>query len=98
MTHESSNSDQVTYLMSLIRSTYHRLAAEPRAWVSLTRLRDDVGHRTEDVTEALRRLSRQSDVTIAPEENQKALSDWDRQCAVRIGGQDKHLLSIYTED
>lgn len=88
------NEDQITYLMSLIRNTYRRLATEPRDWVALARLRDDVGHRRNDVDEALRRLSREDDVVIAPEENQKSLSDWDRQCELWIGGQAKHLISI----
>lgn len=86
--------EQITFLMTRIRSTYARLATEPRAWVALARLRDEVGGHRELVDEALRRLARQDDVAIAPEENQKALSDWDRECAVRIGGQDKHLISI----
>jgi hypothetical protein len=34
------------------------------------------------------------DVNLVPESNQKILSDLDRRSAVRIGGQDKHLLSI----
>lgn len=78
-----------------IRAAYVELAREPGAWVSLTRLRPLLGDaaRTE-VDEELRRMNRMPDVNIVPESNQKALSQQDRDAAVTIGDQDKHLLSI----
>jgi hypothetical protein len=78
-----------------IRSAYALLAVEPKAWVSLTRLRaafTDVA-RT-DLDAALRKLERASDVNIVPESNRKTLTAEDQAAALRIGGQDKHLLAI----
>jgi len=78
-----------------IRSAYAELAAEPGAWVSLTRLRplfSDVV-RTE-LDKALGRLLDAPDVNLEPEPNQKTLTVKDRQAAVRIGGEDRHLLAI----
>jgi hypothetical protein len=78
-----------------IRSEYKVLAAEPGAWVSLTRLRAAVGDLPRAcVDEALLALDLQPAVSLIPEANQKALSASDRAAAIRIGGEDKHLLSI----
>lgn len=78
-----------------LRHAYAALATEPGAWVSLRRLRPffaDVPRA--DVDEALRALSRADDVNLAPENNQKTLTDADRAAAIHVGGQDKHLLAI----
>jgi hypothetical protein len=78
-----------------IRTGYASLVTAPGAWVILTRLRPlfpDVSKA--DFDEALRKLSREPDVNIAPESNQKILTAEDRAAAVRIGRQDKHLLAI----
>ncbi|WP_328343968.1 hypothetical protein [Micromonospora sp. NBC_00421] len=88
-------SDRRGVLRTRIRQAYAALAAEPGAWVSLTRLRPffgDVG--TADLDEALRELEREPDVDIVPEENQKQLTPQDVAAALRLGGQDKHLLAI----
>ena len=47
-----------------------------------------------EVDAALRLMNRMSDVAIAPASNQKALTDTDREAAVIIGDEDKHLLWI----
>jgi hypothetical protein len=78
-----------------LRNAYTALAAEPRAWVALARLRPFFGDVPKaDVDEALRRLSRATDVNLVPENNQKSLTDADRAAAIHVGGQDKHLLAI----
>lgn len=82
-------------LEARLRCAYDALAAEPRAWVSLTRLRPFFADQpTAAVDEALRKLSRAGDVNLVPENNQKSLTDADRAAAIRLGGQDKHLLAI----
>ncbi|MGC4886200.1 hypothetical protein [Micromonospora sp. NBC_01392] len=76
-------------------SAYRALADEPGAWVSLRRLRPffaDVSR--EHLDEALRGLSRSDGVSIAPESNQKTLTEADRAAALRLGGQENHLLAI----
>jgi hypothetical protein len=78
-----------------IRHAYGALVTEPRAWVALVRLRSFFeGMPRADVDEALRRLSNAPDVNLAPEDNQKSLTDADRAAAIHLGGQDKHLLAI----
>jgi hypothetical protein len=78
-----------------LRNAYAALAAEPGAWVALSRLRPFFGDVPKtDVDEALLRLSRAADVNLVPENNQKVLTDADQAAALYVGGQDKHLLAI----
>jgi hypothetical protein len=80
---------------ALIREAYAELAREPGGWVSLTDLRvllRDVTRTKAD--ETLRRMAAMPDVNIVPESNQKALTRRDREAALAIGDQDKHLISI----
>jgi hypothetical protein len=84
-----------TNLEVRLRSAYAALVSEPGEWLALTRLRPffaDVSR--DEVDEALDHLLRSPDVNIVPESNQKSLSEADRAAALRIGGQDKHLLAI----
>ncbi|MEU8247731.1 hypothetical protein [Nonomuraea sp. NPDC048916] len=82
-------------LESRIRAAYGELAASPGAWVSLTRLRPLLGDAPRrEVDEALVRMERLADVNLVPESNQKTLTAQDREAAVNIGDQDKHLLWI----
>jgi hypothetical protein len=96
-----SRADDVTVqeekgdLEERIREAYASLAPEPGAWVNLARLRPLFGDVDRpQLDEALRHLNRAPDVNIVPESNQKTLTDNDIDAAVRIGGQDKHLLAI----
>ncbi|MEV5820386.1 hypothetical protein ABUL04_27650 [Micromonospora harpali] len=87
--------DPAGALAARVVSAYRALADAPGAWVSLRRLRPffaDVPR--EDLDEALRRLSRSEGVAIAPESNQKTLTGADIAAALRLGGQDNHLLAI----
>jgi len=78
-----------------IRVAYADLAAEPGAWVRLKRLRAKLGDvPTADLDRALRQLLHDSDVDLEPEPNQKTLDDDDRRAAVRVGGEDRHILAI----
>ncbi|MEU6999750.1 hypothetical protein [Nonomuraea sp. NPDC046570] len=80
-----------------IRSAYAELAARPGAWVKLARLRTFLGDLPKaQIDEALVRMERLEDVSIIPESNQKALTQEDREAAVVIGNQDKHVLWIGT--
>jgi hypothetical protein len=78
-----------------VQEGYDKLANTPGAWVALVRLRaelPDVGHHELDDT--LRRMYRIPGVHLIPESNQKVLTDDDRQAAVVIGEQHKHLIAI----
>jgi hypothetical protein len=78
-----------------IRAAYRDLAREPRAWVSLADLRARLGAAArEDVDAVLRAMSRARTANLVPQANQKILAAADRAAAVRIGGEDCHLISI----
>ncbi|NRQ39419.1 hypothetical protein HII36_47485 [Nonomuraea sp. NN258] len=82
-------------LTGAVRDAYWKLAREPQEWVLLTRLRAHLGGAArDDVDEALRHLERMPDVHLAPEADQKTLTDEDRDAAVLVGGVSKHLLAI----
>jgi hypothetical protein len=82
-------------LESHIRKAYEKLAPKPGAWVGLAQLRSLLGNVAKaDVDNALRQMNQSPDVNIVPESNQKILAPADREAAVRLGGQDKHLISI----
>jgi hypothetical protein len=79
-----------------IRNAYRTLAAAPGDWVSLADLRPLLGDVDRAaVDRALTTMIEESrDVNLVPESNQKALTDDQRRAAVRIGDQNKHLISI----
>ena len=63
--------------------------------MSLTRLRPLLADVPRvEVDAALRRMNRMPDVNLVPESNQKTLTPRDREAAVTIGDQDKHLREI----
>jgi hypothetical protein len=77
-----------------VRRAYADLAAEPEDWVSLTELRRQLdGLPRHEVDQVLKDLDGKGG-TLIPEANQKTLTAEDRAAAVRIGGEDNHLLSM----
>lgn len=84
-------------LEARIRQVYHSLADEPGGWVKHTAVRQKLGDVPgEALDEAFRLLGQAEDVEMMPEANQKTLTAEDRRDAVRVGGQDTHLISIGT--
>jgi hypothetical protein len=79
-----------------IRRAYRTLAPAPGDWVSLAALRPLLGHVSKtSVDQALTMMIDMSDdVNLVPQSDQKALSPAEREAAVRIGDQNKHLISI----
>ncbi|MBU9765253.1 hypothetical protein FR943_15545 [Mycobacterium sp. TNTM28] len=78
-----------------LRTAYAGLAARPGGWVSLLRLRQAVPELPRPTVDAaLISLYQQPGVSLIPEENQKVLTPDDREAAVAIGNQDKHLIAI----
>lgn len=78
-----------------IRDAYTQLVDEPGDFVSLRRLRPlfpDVSRTT--LNRALKKLLAADDVQLEPEPNQKKLDAEDREAAVRIDGEHRHLLAI----
>lgn len=80
-----------------IRKVYDSLASHPGAWLKHTDVRRKLGDvPSEALDEAFRLLSLAADVEMMPESNQKMLTEEDRRNAVRVGGQDTHLIAIGT--
>ncbi|PKV96052.1 hypothetical protein ATK30_6988 [Amycolatopsis echigonensis] len=86
---------QAADLEELIRTAYRKLARSPRDWVGLADLRPLLGDAAvAEVDAVLKQLSRTGQAHLVPESNRKALTAEDKEAAVRIGGEDNHLLSI----
>ena len=77
-------------------AAYRRLARDNRDLVSLTKLRAalpaDMSRQRVDA--ALRRMALARGVSVVPQSNQKTLTAEDRLAMVRIGNEDKSLVSI----
>lgn len=82
-----------------IREVYAALADRPSAWVGLLEMRAKLADvAPDDLDETLTRMARRPDIDFIPEANQRTLTDADRDAALRLGGEDKHLLSIEVSD
>ncbi|MDX6741151.1 hypothetical protein [Actinocorallia sp. A-T 12471] len=80
---------------SLIRRAYWELAREPQDWVPLSALRALLGDLSRSVVdEELRSMVRSPGVHLVPQADQRNLTAADRAAAVRVGGEDNHLLAI----
>lgn len=80
---------------SAIRAAYRKLRRERGGWVGLADLRDELSHVSSDVLDAaLRRLNRQPDVVLASEPDQTVLTKRQRDAALKLGGELKHLIAI----
>ncbi|HVV25052.1 MAG TPA: hypothetical protein VHF06_36815 [Pseudonocardiaceae bacterium] len=80
---------------SRIRVAYRKLAPAPRDWVGLAELRSMLGGApTDEVDAVLKQLSRSKQIRLVPDSNRKALTAADHAAAIRIGGEDNHLISI----
>ncbi|OLZ48024.1 hypothetical protein [Amycolatopsis keratiniphila] len=85
----------VEEIESRIRIAYRKLSRSPRDWVSLVELRPMLGEASAvDVDAVLKELSRSGQAHLVPESNRKALTAADHAAAIRIGGEDNHLISI----
>lgn len=82
-------------LTALIETGYRSLAATAGEFVSLRELRLRLADRARpDVDAALATMFTAQRINLIPQSNQQALSDADREAALRIGGEYKHLISI----
>jgi hypothetical protein len=78
-----------------IRKGYRTLAQSSRDLVRLSALRPLLGEApAEGVNAVLKKLSRERVVHLAPDPNRKMLTEADHHAAIRVGGEDNHLLSI----
>ncbi|GAB2829660.1 hypothetical protein GCM10027176_37510 [Actinoallomurus bryophytorum] len=82
-------------LETRIRTAYGSLAPRPGAWLRHTDVRRKLADvPSEALDQAFLALSRAEDVDMMGEANQKILTAEDRRNAVRVGGQDTHLIAI----
>lgn len=82
-------------LESLIRAVYLDLSVKPQDWVRLAKLRPELnGADKGEVDEVLLKMMKTGTVHLAPDSNRKVLTEADHTAAVRIGGEDKHLMAI----
>ncbi len=80
---------------SYIRTAYGKLARRPGDWVRLVELRPLLnGASPHDVDGVLKELSRTKQVHLVPDSNRKMLTGEDHAAAVKIGGEDNHLIAI----
>lgn len=80
---------------ALIVTWYRALAGEPGGFVKLSALRQLLtGVSRADTDAALERMYQAQRANLIPQSNQRALSSADRESALRIGGEHKHLISI----
>lgn len=94
-TGEEGTAPEAVNLKEMIVAAYRGLAREPRGWVGLADLRSSLGDAaTTEVDAVLKELSRTGQAKLVPESNRKLLTAEDRAAAVRIGGEENHMLSI----
>jgi hypothetical protein len=79
----------------LIRAAYLRLASEPGKFVKLRELRAELSDVPRGgLDSSLEGMYRAQQVNLVPQSNQQALTQADRESALRIGGEAKHMISI----
>lgn len=82
-------------LETQIRAAYRKLAPRPGEPVRLAKLRPLLnGAPKEEVDAVLATLGRKQIVTLTPNPNGKDVTAEDRAAAVRIGGDENHMISI----
>ncbi|AXB45365.1 hypothetical protein [Amycolatopsis albispora] len=82
-------------LESLIRETYHALSEGPQDWIRLARIRPKLnGAAKSEVDEVLLEMIKTGTVHLAPDSNRKVLTEADHEAAIRVGGEDNHLITI----
>jgi hypothetical protein len=74
---------------------YRQLAAKQGDWVRLADLRSLLsGAKKPEVDRVLKEMSRARQAHLAPSPDPKSVTAADRDAAIRIGGEDNHLLMV----
>lgn len=82
-------------LKELIRQVYLELGDGYDDWVRLAKIRPQLdGAGREEVDETLLKMVQGGDTHLVASANRKVLTDDDHAAAIRIGGEDKHLMAI----
>lgn len=81
-----------------IVAAFHELAGDDPDWVPLLDLRERLGAEDRaEVDKALTELHAAREIELIPESNQKTLTDADREAAIWLGGEYRHLIGIGVE-
>jgi hypothetical protein len=92
---EAPDEDEPQDAEAAIRAAYRQLRDEPRGFVSLTSLRPMLaGLSKQEVDDTLRRMNNTKGVNVIPQSNQKILTAQDRAAMIRVGNEDRLLISI----
>ncbi|MBM7862764.1 hypothetical protein [Lentzea nigeriaca] len=82
-------------LEELIRQVYLELGDGYQDWVRLAKIRPRLGGADRDeVDETLLRMVKAGTTHLVPDSNRKVLTEDDHAAAIRVGGEDKHLMAI----
>ncbi|MCI4645622.1 MAG: hypothetical protein MRY64_12655 [Hyphomonadaceae bacterium] len=82
-------------LRQQVRDAYRALAKRPQDWVQLRDLRPRLaGAAKTDVDSTLKRMLLDKEINLTLNEDQGALTQADRDAAIRIGVDDMHMLSM----
>jgi hypothetical protein len=82
-------------IAELISAAYLRLASEPGKFVKLRELRAELSDvPRSELDPSLEGMYRAQQVNLVPQSNQQALTQADRESALYIGGEAKHMISI----
>ncbi|XVS65552.1 hypothetical protein ACQPYE_05690 [Actinosynnema sp. CA-299493] len=82
-------------LESVIRAAYLALSVKPQDWVRLAKLRPELNGADKDEVDAvLLEMVKTGSVHLAPDSNRKVLTEADHAAALRIAGEDNHLVAI----
>ena len=93
--HDQETREKPSDIAELIRAAYLRLAREPGTFVKLWELRAELSDvPRSELDSSLEEMYRAQQVNLVPQSNQQALTQADRESALRIGGEAKHMISI----
>ncbi|HEX7305505.1 hypothetical protein [Lentzea sp.] len=82
-------------LEDLIRQVYLDLGDGYQDWVRLAKVRPRLnGADRNDVDETLLKMVKEGSAHLVPDSNRKVLTEEDHAAAIRVGGEDKHLMAI----
>ncbi|MEU7477755.1 hypothetical protein AB0A63_17320 [Lentzea sp. NPDC042327] len=82
-------------LEDLIKQVYLELGDGYQDWVRLAKLRPRLdGAEREEVDQTLLKMVKDGSTHLVASANRKVLTDEDHAAAIRIGGEDKHLVAI----
>jgi hypothetical protein len=92
---EPRDDDDAVEVTARVEDGYRALAPAAGAFVKLRELRARLADIARpDLDAVLTALFASQRINLIPQSNQQALTDADRESALRIGGESKHLISI----